>query len=632
MASYSCRKILFALMMIAGGLAGSLVAIPSAAKRPEISPTTMLPELSVSYAIQKEKENITRPVIASADEKEQRVIAWASLLAVVSPNDDEVISTLTQIIRESEDRHVAYAAQTLGEVDYRNPLAVEALSKLYQSADNYYPDITRPTRANIAFRLGLLGPKNPLAATALIHIIQGSEHYLVLDRAFSALGRVGQDNEDVIALLENIIEEGFLSENSNKVWYTASVLEKIDPGNPKAVSRLVKLFYSSNDPDAQRAAANVLVDIAPEDAQTVDILKRYLSFSYERNTRYWAADKLGEAGINNSEVTSTLLSLVVTPFAEAAEDRKFVSNRQLAAQQLQETAKGNEEIIDILSRFLRAATDLEMRSQIAAILGEIDPGNPQAVTALNAVIEQYEAISNQTYNIQQQTLLAAERLAKVSPNNALAISTLRNLLNTSQAPLLVAENPPSSPEIGIVYRPEDRLEQYAKVKSRAATSLVAITNSNEQATDALVALLELQSDHAVYIATETLREIGTRQPTAIEALEQILSTSQSDSILSNAAGTLWAIDPGNIQAPATLLSVIQNASSVTGSAISAADSLRSIGKGNSDVVAALTEIVHNHQIAEIRLLAAGVLVDTNAGDPQVIALIRRMLAQAKSAG
>lgn len=495
--------------------------------------------------------------------------------------------------------------------------------------------------------MGLLGPSNPLATTALIHILQSSEHYLVVDRAFTALGNVGQGDESAITFLEETIEEGILADQPETVWQASSALGNIDPGNPKSISGLVTLFDSDRDPRHRLTAARTLVGIAPADAQTVRILKYYLSPSFSRRTRYWAANKLGEADIREMGVISTLLDLVTSPISESdqrddfstvpkqlGEGRyqlSFVPIPQLAAQQLQEIAIGNEAAINTLSRRLSAESDLERRSQIAAALNSLDPGNSQATAALMRVLEQYESINNQTYETQQQTIFTAEQLASASPGNAKAISALQNLLNQT-----LLESPSLEVTDAVMVDPDaakqaeiDRLNQYAKVNSEAAISLAAITQQAEPSINALVALLNLPSNDAAYTAMEALEKIAAQQPVAIEAIEQLLLASQDNNVLLNAADTLWAIDPGNSQAISTWLNLIQTASTVTFSTSSSADFLSAIGEENPKVVATLVDTAQNHPSSEIRLLAAGVLVETNANNLQVIELIKTMLAQAK---
>lgn len=646
MAGYRCRQTFCAIALTLSSIANPLSAAPLAIQQPEVTADAQLPESREQCPAKPPLNILPWTIISTTDEKEQETIAWAHILAIANPHDETAIAALTRVIEESENIDLAWAAQTLGEIDPENSLAVETLFDLYQSAETSLHttrDNTRPDRATIAFLLGSTGPNNSLATTALIRILQESDHYLVLNRAFTALGDVGQGNETAITFLENTIESGLSANEPNKVWDAASALEEIDPGNPKAVSGLVTLFNQLEaDPGKQRIVANALVKIAPRDVQTIRILRQYLSFSYKRDTRYWATRQLCEAGINDSEVVSTLLDLLTVPFAETARDVNRTSNRRLAVQQLQIVAKGNVEAIGILSRTLATEQEIKMRSQIAAILGEIDPGNEQAITALSEILDQYELGEYEdTYDPADdvpQQILAAERLAAIDPGSDRAISALRSIL-TSTSPPSIQDVEVSNLEPAEARRElENHLDRYAKAQSRAATSLIAATeeaieettDSKELAINSLIALLDLQSESAAYRATKALKEIGIGQPVAIEALEQTLSTSQSKNILGHAAGSLIAIDPNNSQATATLLSIIQNESGPFGTATSAADSLMSVGKDNPEVISALAEIVQNHPMINTRYLAAIVLAETNPGNPQVIALIRRMLEQASA--
>ena len=658
MVSYTYMRILFSKALF--GFVLITISIVNASVAAEVSTKQQTEAISTaegserSAACAGDRERAKDIVLSVAPaEKEQEIIVWARRLATVCPGDEVAIATLTAIIESTDNsRTLALAARTLGEVDYQNALAVEALLEHYQSMKDSAPEDIISTSANsIAFGLGFFGQKNPLAANALIQIIQDSDDYLILDRALRALGEVGQENEEAIALLENTIEKGLLTSNSSIVWNAASALDQVDPGNPKAVSGLVKLFYSLEDSDKQETTARMLARIALEENHTIALLKHYLSPSYSRRTRYWAVDKLGEAGISDDAVISTLIALITEYPISESEDKddfstvskpldtggfqvSFVSIRLLCAQQLQQAAVGNEAAIETLSALLSTEKgtteqELEVQSLLAFVLGALDQSSPQPATTLSAVLEQYAAIREPTYNTPKQLILAAERLADVSADNTQAISALRNLLSSNEPRLIEkAEEAFGSDSTTVDYEAEESLEQYARVQSEAATSLLKMADGDMQAIEALIALLSLQSDRAINTVTGVIKETKISQPEIITALEQLLLTSENGVLLFNAADALWTLDSGNPQALNTLLTLIKDASGSTFDASSAASLLKVVGKGNPDVISELTEVVQNHQNADVRLLAAGVLTESHGDNPEVIALIRDRLRRA----
>ena len=593
----------------------------------------------------------------SFSDKEEEIIAWAGLLGMVCPSSTESVVALSEVIESANDLStVIEASRVLEKVDSQNPFAVDSLLERYRAIGNAQQHSNFVDAVDIASALGTLGPKNPLATAALIGIIQNAEYSsfadpsYVLRTALHAISRVGQDNRDAITLLESLLEESLAEGELQDILHAAHTLGKIDSENQRVASTLVDLFYNLEDLDEKRAIAKVLSEVASEDSRTTNILKHYLSSEHDRYTRYWAVSELIEVGIRDSDVTSTLLSLMTqVPFTEGEQRPEFatvpeyqiggkvvldfIPIRQLYAQRLEEIAVGDEEVISALSDVLRVESEpteqgLEMRSQVAATLSKLAPNNPHSEKALVTVLEQYGSIEELSHSGKTQMILAAKRLADISSANTQALLALRGLLERSEMPVLEQIRSSNIDSDARRKEFEDELAQYAEIQSKVAVTLLNLNEDSEQATDTLVELLSLPNEYAVASAAREIEDLAFKQPAVVDSLEQILSTFKSKYVLLHVTNALWSVDSGNPKVLAARLNLIQNASGYTGAVSAVADSLKLMGS-NSEVLTTLSEVVRSHPIAEIRFLAADVLVATDGKDPRVVALLQEALAQAQ---
>jgi HEAT repeat protein len=174
-------------------------------------------------------------------------------------------------------------------------------------------------------------------------------------------------------------------------------------------------------------------------------------------------------------------------------------------------------------------------------LGEIDPGNASAISALVRILS--------TTENDDTRWRAVDCLGEIDPGNASAISALVRILSTT-------END--------------------STRWSAAYRLGEIGTGNEVAISALVRILSTtENDSTRWTAAESLRKIGTGNEVAIAALVRILKTTENDSIRRSAAESLGKIDPGNKDAIAALVRILSTTENGYTRRL-AADSLRKI--------------------------------------------------------
>ncbi|MEG4419266.1 HEAT repeat domain-containing protein [Microcoleus sp. LAD1_D5] len=141
---------------------------------------------------------------------------------------------------------------------------IPALINLMLNSSN---NATNATLADMALSLGKIGTGNQQAIDALINLIrttfdifpldQGS---YIIDKAFNSLEFIGQNNQQLIYELNNMMQN---SQHEYTCVKAAECLGKIVPGNEQAIARLVALIEKSADEFIPSEAHFSLAKIAP---------------------------------------------------------------------------------------------------------------------------------------------------------------------------------------------------------------------------------------------------------------------------------------------------------------------------------------------------------------------------------
>ncbi len=151
-----------------------------------------------------------------------------------------------------------------------------------------------------------------------------------------------------------------------------------------------------------------------------------------------------------------------------------------------------------------------------------------------------------------------------------------------------------------------------------------------KAIDALVNLIATSEDKDIcYDAAESLGEIAVGNESAIAALLNLIANSQSETTRRCAAESLGEIAVGNESAIAALVNLIANSQSET-TRRCAAESLGKIAVGNESAIAALLNLIANSQSETTHCYAAESLGKIAVGNESAISALVNLIANSQS--
>ncbi|MEG4280103.1 NACHT domain-containing protein [Microcoleus sp. MON1_C1] len=148
--------------------------------------------------------------------------------------------------------------------------------------------------ADMALSLGKIGTGNQQAIDALINLIRttfdiypfGQGSYII-DKAFNSLEFIGQNNQQLIDELNNIMQN---SQHEYTCVKAAECLGKISPGNEQAIARLVALIEKSADEFIPSEAGLSLTNIAPDHPQACRMIQPTI-FDVVWQLLHWLLDE-----------------------------------------------------------------------------------------------------------------------------------------------------------------------------------------------------------------------------------------------------------------------------------------------------------------------------------------------------
>jgi HEAT repeat protein len=414
---------------------------------------------------------------------------WQKITAALLPQTDR--SHLITLLLE---QLTTPAAETLPLYTYLaqwgqgSPTAIAALQeRLRQTPQG-------PQRFNLAETLGLIHPGDELALQTLIQELQDPHqegYYLALQ----ALGKVAKGNRPAIAAVLDVLslelspvqhrqglacleqiachdDLAIASLTQRLRTYpegpfrcqVAESLEKIDPGNPTALSLLRRLLLPQESLDTRKQGIYSLGEIALPSAAVINDLAALLQDS-DIFLRWLAMSSLAKIGSGHPTAIAALENLLRDILDQAAsEETEWLLKEGVDA--LAKIDPGNPLLLHTLVHLLENPLDPQTHQDSAEILGQLDPGNPSAINVLLKLLRK-----NSDEFIQRQ---AATNLGLIDPGNLTAMMALINLLNQSS---------------------------HQDIKRLAAQSLGQIGQQNPAVIAALVRSVERQPER------ETLRAI-----------------------------------------------------------------------------------------------------------------------------
>ncbi|GFZ96801.1 HEAT repeat domain-containing protein [Okeania sp. KiyG1] len=150
---------------------------------------------------------------------------------------------------------------------------------------------------------------------------------------------------------------------------------KFGAGNSQAVTTLLQLIESSSSPFFHAEIAQTLGKIAIGTPEVIDALVKLLEVSQDYNTLLYSMSSLQILGVGNSKVINALIKVLKS---DLKQDFLYCQ----AADSLWKINPGNKEAINCLNNLIQNTKDNSDRVSAAWILGEIDPQNSLAISAL----------------------------------------------------------------------------------------------------------------------------------------------------------------------------------------------------------------------------------------------------------
>ncbi|MBD2744483.1 HEAT repeat domain-containing protein [Coleofasciculus sp. FACHB-1120] len=172
----------------------------------------------------------------------------------------------------------------------------------------------------------------------------------------------------------------------------------------------------------------------------------------------------------------------------------------------------------------------------------------------------------------------------------------------------------------------DKQEWQTYLEAIAVGARASLLQTNyDIAVNKLIDLLETtENDNTRKSAAETLGKIDPGNEQAIATLVRIMEATNKD-ICRSAAESLGQIGTGNEQAITALVSILETTYEDDSIHIYSFDILEKIGTGNEQAIAALVKIVETNKITKIRWRAAETLGQIGTGNEQAIATLARIV-------
>ncbi|WP_256874568.1 HEAT repeat domain-containing protein [Nostoc sp. C057] len=289
--------------------------------------------------------------------------------------------------------------------------------------------------------------------------------------------------------------------------------------------------------------------------------------------------------------------------------------------------------IALLLQLLQSTDALEVnRIQAAEKLGQIDPGNKNAITTLlqqlHSTDEYYEIIR----------WLAAKSLGKIGIGDEKAIAALVQLLQSSDlhqeiyiqaATSLVQIDPGNKNAIAALVQLLQSTNLDADTRRRAGYSLWEIGTSDKNIIITLTQLLQSTNldEDSRRLVSYILQEIVTGNQNVIVALTQLLqSTDVDQEIHGLAAHWLWEINTSNKNKIAALSQLLQSTDINEETRKLVAYNLGQIDPGNSQAITTLSQLLQSTDInEETRRLVAYNLGQIDPGNSQAITTLSQLL-------
>jgi HEAT repeat protein/GTPase SAR1 family protein len=417
-----------------------------------------------------------------------------------------------------------------------------------------------------------------------------------------------------------------------KILYSYSKFEFIASHNPEKqeyiVKELTQIIRTLQEPDQFilfadekiMNAAIALISIVPNNQLAVGILMDLFCNNPANSTGENIVRSFKKYGRNSQVLISALSALLDSPDIEIITDSDD-GDFWRVADILGEIAFGDRIAIEALSRFLKTNEHNWRYATVAENLAKIDPGNEVAIEFLRELSTPIERQANNFWHLASQLpLSAAEKLGEVKPGDSQAITNLIKIIEECQQQFIewierLNINPIRASE-----------EMYAQWHQ-------SIDRHSRESTEYRQIDLAHNIKIELYNAVKNLGKIARNNQAAITALTYLLQAIQDEEIRLEAAKSLASIDPGNSEAIDTLLYLHHNSQSER-ELYSPGENVRSLAKQiptisdpqrRNKLINAVVEVMQTHENYHQRYYTAEILGKADPGNREAIFALIELL-------
>ncbi len=539
------------------------------------------------------------------------ILLWLGRPTIASPDKEALIQALIEFDDRCQSlnlyHHRAFllavaGVAEFGECSQTNTIIHQAIQWGFGTQQ---PAIVN-TPLGIAARTALAETRRDRALWYLKQLLTASHDETVRCLIAECLRDIDPSNPQVRAVLTDLVHT---CQDPDDRFRAATLLGKLDPGNPLAIAALIRLLERPGQGSRLTladliqslgeiggthplAAKRLLVLLANNQPEAVDSLVKLgamnpavvpgLLTAFPTNPL--AVDALQRVGIDNPEAIAGLITIIQTHASEAT--------CLLAAETLWHVDAGNPIALEALTTLAQSSQTATLRCHAAESLGRFAPGNSVAIDVL---LEHLQTASNAP---QRQQIL--EHIGKIGHGDRRAIETLYRLCQaapdrdtywTIVRTLGTIWRSPTAPIIPWLL--EMMQDDGASLNQRDATlTLLAIAAEDPTARQWLPDLLHHAPEPLLrWQAAIQLADLGDHSPSVITYLLEAWTMGTYLEIQIQAVQCLGQVgrdDPRVLAALTTILT------SSTEPALqqAAIASLVAIGEGSSAVVQALLDALY----------------------------------------
>ncbi len=448
-------------------------------------------------------------------------LMWEIFAVLQETEREKVINALELLIQNSQARriNILQATECLGQIDNGNPTAIDALLNLFQNPQ--YEDMCWVVKST----LERIAEGNSTVIQAMVGILQRFESQEICSQAGHCLVQIGSGDPIAIEALELLIQNSPPGDNRRRAALT---LGRINPGNIIAIEFLVQLIQNFESEDTRslgewnlQEAIWDLGDIGSGSLTAINTLVELIQQSPPEEILLQAVASLKQIGADNPAAIDALESLLCQTQSEKILRKVLESLRK----------SGSGSLTATLVELIQQPPSEEILLQAAISLLKIDPDKPEAIEALESIIQ----------NSQDRTFL--RRLAQIIWLEKIDLGSNLKVINTV---------------INALVKLVQLAQDYSDIML-AGFRLKTIDSAKPKFITVLEWQIQDSQDEEIRLkAAQSLREINSGNPRIINTLESLAQDSQDEEIRLKAAQSLLEINKHNSIALNTLKSSAQN--------------------------------------------------------------------------